>query len=438
MKKKTTIVLFVAIFSVIFNLKTNAQAQTGTAKHLKLFMTLSTDQTMSRPIGDVKVLSRGIYIPGAFGGIYSSTQNGQQASYNNIMFFPNNGLTPSMVGDGITFPAGSGFNSVTETSQTLWATGGKGLYTYDYGSGTWLPTTVQADTIMSSIEALDDTTVLLIGPMSTVNGIVVNGICTYSQSGGIVPFGSGFNTDDKPINVSRKGNIISIGGSAGLYIADTKARTLRELPNPGLGSYPGFITHGDTSYVTGQGTAGSCFMRRIGENPWELIGYGPAGLMGGMAEANDKIMLISRAIGYFTLANGTVLNGDCFAYDIPTGTICASPVTGFEDGASNVVYLPDGDYFGWSVGGNLFTTKNTTISAISAVSSDAKLSIYPNPATSFAIIDGLTDGQDITITNSIGQTILYTQATGSKFVFNTQNIGDRLLFVNRTNKLIIN
>lgn len=417
---------------------TNAQLPTRELKH---FMTLSPNQT-SKPIRGAKVLSQGLYVCGAFTG--TATVPGCNGL---ILFQGCNAYSPSTVGGGLSSPADKGFTDVTECGKLYGAAeetnSSSKLFSFDEGTISWISENVPADTSFKYIDSIAPSTLLLVGARN-VKGTVVNSICEYNTVTGVVTTvgsgGAGLGPYEKVHNVYRSPDgILSFAGRNDLNTYDTKTRTLTKVTGLSLNMYLGFITNGDSMFAVGIGPHGSDFYRRVGNGGWELIGWDPLGFIGGLAQLpNDKIALLG-AYNRFVMndGNGTTINGSNLVYNQKTGLIEDAEVAGLGT-TGEVVSLPNGEYFAWAIGGALYTTQSL-ISGVEDIT-DTKLTLYPNPAHSSFVIDGLREGQDILITTVAGQTLLHQKADAETFVFNTQSLAPGLIFVttnNTTRKVII-
>lgn len=409
------------------------------AQEFKLFMTLDYSQNTIKTF-NMKSLSNGVYGTGVFTGTAPSP-NGQSVGYNGIIFFPNGNLTqPTTVGGGIPTQPGNGVYDITEVNSNLWAVaegsdGGK-LYIHDIETNTWTNRGITADTMIKFIEQINDTMLLLIGPMKQVNGLTVNGICTYNTETGLVAkVGNGFTNPFNVPNYTYRSDDgqVCIAGRGGISLYDTRDQTFQEVLAPGMGTYQGFIAHGDTMYVTGPDNVGSSVYRKIQNSPWELLGFTITGTGGGLVKIDDYIYYLT-ASSKLTTNTGDVIPGSDFRFNPNMGSFEKSPFSN-TGGIVKFMKLPNGEYLGWNLMGNLETTQ----SLVSVVEiTDEQIRMFPNPSPQGGdvMIENIVIGTQIVVTNSIGQTILNEKTSSERFVFNTKDMPRGIYFVNKT-KLII-
>ncbi len=443
---KTNLSLVLGVLSFLFCELTFAQQTAGTVKTFRPYIALNTDPSSLKPFNAV-MLSDGIYGTGSITGIETNVPpNGALVGLNGIIYLSINGTQPAQVAGGIPFASGYGVDGIAETPGKLWAIvdspNGSKLYTCDAtDKSAWVAKNLVTDNVVKFMQTIDDSTLLFVGLMNVVNGIQVNGICTYNtETEAVCAVGNGFASPyHDPIHISLSSDKmkICIADRTGLSIYNKATRTFTEISGPGLANNYGFLISGNTMYATGPDNNGSALYRKIGNNNWELLGYVNMGLGGTIVRINDYIVLLTASgCDHITTGTGSVINGTEFAFNETTSQFVNSPITNFN-GIRDFLVLPNGEYLGWSAGAGIFTTASL-VSGVTEVSDNSNLHIYPNPAHSFVVIDGLIEGQDILITNNLGQTVLRTTATENRFVLDTKNFAPGIFFVNQKYKVFIN
>lgn len=399
---------------------------------------------MPRPL-NVKLLHGDVYAVGAFTGISSSQiPNGQQLSYNGLIKFPNGTMrNPQPVGGGVSFPSGKGMCDITSAGGTDWMVGqGNGseqLFAYDANSETWVPQSVTADSFITFVEAIDDTTLLLLGKMNHVNNVLVNKGCTYNtQTGAVTPLSpTGLGQYGFPLHTFRSSDgIIYIGTWEGActYNTNTKVFQVVPVPVPYTASFAG---HGDTMYVVGltnigANGGGDGVWQKIGSGNWTLVCYAPIATVVSIHFIDDKLHIMGPS-KLTTMPDSTVYTGSDLAYYETSGSIDASGMATIH-GMLDYLELPDGEYLGWS-NGALFTSQSL-VSGVTTLHDQTAITLYPNPATTYTVISGVEYGTEILMMNALGQTIWKATATSETIRFDTQGLAPGLYFVNK-HKLIV-
>ncbi len=430
---KTNFILLFAFLASFCN--SSAQAGATGPKLFHPYMNLNVSSNVTTPMGTSKVLNGDLYVTGVFTSINAQYFNGQTIGYNGIIRFPNCDLrNPQPVaGGGISSPSEKGVHDIE------WAQGTEWVVADDYSNdklfkheaNAWIPQGVTVDsgkTIRFSPK-ISDSTLLLLGTMEYCKNVHVNNGCIYNlNTGSVTPLpGGGFGTYNTPWHVYRNGNMLYIGTESGIATYNTTTGAFNKTV---IGSPSGrFVGHGDTLYVVvmsdlGNGAADVLY-RKIGNSPFEMMCFAEFNTIANINIIGDKIHMYGIYSSVFT-ADSTQYSGTDLAWDETVSSIVPSGLSTVV-GMIDYIELPNGEYMGWQNG-----TLLTTQSLVSGIEEEATsvLKVYPNPATSLVVVEGLPLNTTVTLTDVTGKLMTSQVTTGDKTVFITSDLARGIYFLN--------
>lgn len=415
----------------------------------RLGLTFNTDQSMARAMGELVVDANTIYAVGAMNGtITPPPANGQILGFVNVAQLTLDCSNPRPVGDGVPSPPGKGMYSFAVTPSNNWMVGEsygpEKLFKYDpSSSSSWTPVnvTTETDKKLTYVRTLDNTNLLFIGDNQLCNNVAGDKIYTFNTTTetvtAVTPGLGAYNITN---HVRQVDNKFYISGRTGLNIFDITSRTNTSISAPSLANFIDFIGHGDTMYTIGPGNvgqhgAGDCLYQKIGTGGWNLLCYTPIMSTASLHYLNGKVHILG-AYDQVIAADSSVYFGSDLAYSEIENTITNAGIKTVH-GMQEYIALPNGEFVGWS-DGNVFTT--SLVSGIEDINDNSLLQVYPNPARSFVTLNGLQAGQEVRITNNIGELIFNQKSLNNEMTINTQNMPDGIYFIQHSNikqKLLI-
>lgn len=437
--------ILVVLFALMVNTNVALAQANGTGTKKFQYLTGLNMDSSNPKLGNVKLINNDVYIVGAFNSIDApSSPNGQASPLGGVVKFSNGNLkNPLAVGVGVSFPSGGGMTDITCHNGTLYMSGngydnGR-LFSYNEALNTWETLPITADGTINYIDSINSTTILLIGEMTTINGVMVNHIAYYNPATGVVTpvtaTGLGTDINDRPMRYSREGAKCYIATNNGSAIYNTETATLTTLSSPVQLAWD-LAGHGDTTYICGPSSTsfggGDVVWQQIGSGSWQPVAWTLVSSMASTNLINGKLLMSSQSEQMFAADSTPYSGARDYYYDPATGDITTSDITTYN-GMLDFIQLPNGEYFGWNNGG-LFTTQ-TLFSGITETS-DVTVTVYPNPATNYITVEGAHEGTTITVTNNLGQVVLSTTTTQTKTVIDIQDLSPGLYFVNRK-KLVV-
>ena len=247
------------------------------------------------------------------------------------------------------------------------------------------------------------------------------GIISTFAGSGPANSSSGFSGDNGPADAAKlaQPNSVTVDGFGNVYIADLSNNRIRKVSNGIIttiaGSGPGESTGG---FSGDGGLADTCMM------------YYPRGVAVDVAgniyftdSQNSRVRKVNVSTGIITTVAGSGNPG--FAGD--GGPADSAEINGADNGLAvdqrGNIYIAD--VYNARV-------RKVTVAPTSVINLQAEkmVSVYPNPAENQLVIENVPAGSPVIVTNTLGQHVLFTTATGNKAMLNISSLAAGLYSVN--------